>query len=107
MNSGFVLLRKRSSRWYEGQLSPPVELDFAIRDLLARCGRLERDPDEELRCQCGAKLEHLKHLTDSLELEDEIREAAHSKLAETERWLDAMPIGRRSRLISSSYSDSW
>jgi hypothetical protein len=85
-----------------------VELEFGIRELRARCKRLERDPaDEELRNFCGAKVEHLKRLTDSLELDDEIREAAHSLLAETEEQLDTMPIRRRNHLISSSYSDAW
>jgi hypothetical protein len=88
-------------------LSPPAELDYAIRDLRAHCKRLELNPaDQALHNHCGARVEQLKHLTDSLELDDEIRDAAHSLLAETEQWLDAMPLGRR-RLISSPYSDTW
>jgi hypothetical protein len=44
--------------------------------------------------------------TESLEFDDEIREAARSLVAEAEQWLDAMPVGRR-RLISSPNSDTW
>jgi hypothetical protein len=107
MTREIVRLRNGGSSWYQGELPPPAELDYAIRDLGARCKRLERDPaDEELHNHCGAKVEHLKHLTDSLELDDEIREAARSLLAETEQWLDAMPVGRR-RLITSPYGDTW
>lgn len=97
-----------TSAWYQGTLSPPVELDFAIRALLARCRRLERNPEEEeLHNQCDTKVEDLKHLVDSLELEDEIRDAARDELAETEQWLDAMPVGRRNRLISPPHSNTW
>jgi hypothetical protein len=107
MNRGTVRPRSGSSSWYQGELAPPAELDFAIRDLRAHCKRLKLSPaDEELHNHCGAKVDHLKHLTDSLELDDEIREAARSLLAETEQWLDAMPVGRH-HLISSPYSDSW
>jgi hypothetical protein len=103
-----VLSRRSTSGWYRAELAPPAELDFAIRELLARCKRLERNPEnDELHNQCGAKVEHLKHLTESLDLDDEIREAARNQLAETERWLDAMPVGRRNRLISPHYSDTW
>jgi hypothetical protein len=107
MNRGIVRQRSGDSSWYQGELSPPAELDFAIRDLRARCERLKLNPaDHELHNHCGAKVEHLKHLTDSLELRDEIREAAHTLLAETEQWLDTMPAVRR-RLITSPYSDTW
>ncbi len=108
MNRSTVRPRSGGSAWYHGELSPPAELDFALRNLRARCKRLERDPaDQELQNSCGANVEHLKHLTDSLELDNEIREAARNLLAETEQWLDAMPVGRRSRLISPPYSDTW
>jgi hypothetical protein len=107
MNRGTVRQRSGGSAWYQGEKWCPAELEFAIRDLRARCKRLKRNPaDEELHNHCGAEVEHLKHLTESLELDDEIREAARSLLAETEEWLDAMPVGRR-RLISSPYSDTW
>lgn len=107
MNRRTVRRRSGGSAWYHGKKWCPAELEFAIRDLRARCKRLERNPaDEELHNHCGAEVEHLKHLTESLDLDDEIREAAGSMLAETEDWLDAMPIGRR-RLISSPYSDTW
>ena len=107
MKSGTVRRRGGGSAWYDGEKWCPAELEFAIRDLRARCKRLGRNPaDEQLHNHCGAEVEHLKHLTESLELDDEIREAARSLLAETEEWLDAIPSGRRS-LISSSYSDTW
>jgi hypothetical protein len=107
MNRATVRPRSGGSAWYQGEKWCPAELEFAIRELRARCARLERDPVEELHKSCGAKVERLKGLTDSLELDDEIREAARSLLAETEERLDAMPVGRRSSLISSSYSDAW
>lgn len=107
MNKARVRPHSSGSAWYEAKPSPPAELDFAIRDLLARCKRLKRNPaDEELHNHCGAEVEHLKHLTESLELDDTVREAAGDVLAETEQWLDTMPVGRR-HLISSPYSDTW
>jgi hypothetical protein len=106
MNRATVRPRSGGRAWYQGEKWCPAELEFAIRDLRARCARLERDPLDELHNSCGAKVEHLKHLTDSLELDDEIREAAHNLLAETGQWLDGMPAGRR-HLISSPYSDTW
>jgi len=107
MTNRLVRVRTGVSSWCQAECSPPAELDYAIRDLLARCKRLKADPaNEELQSNCGAKVEHLKHLTDSLDLDDEIRDSAETLLAETEQWLDAMPFGRR-RLISPSYSDIW
>lgn len=107
MSKDTVRQRSGGSAWYHGEKWCPAELEFAIRDLRARCKRLKRHPgDEELHNHCGAEVEHLKHLTESLELDDEIREAARSLLVETEEWLDAMPVGRR-RLISSPYSRTW
>jgi hypothetical protein len=108
MKKATIRSRSGGRSWYQGEKSCPAELEFAIRELRARCRRLERDPaNEELHNSCSAKVVHLKHLTNSLELDDEIREAAHRVLAETEQRLDAMPVGRRNRLISSSYSDAW
>ena len=107
MNRGTARHRGSGSAWYRGERSCPAEVEFAIRDLQARCRRLKRHPaDELLHNHCGAKVEHLKQLTDALELDDEIREAARGLLAETEQWLDGMPLGRR-RLISSSHADTW
>jgi len=107
MNMGTVRQVGRGSAWYHGEKWCPTELEFAIRNLRARCTRLKRDPaDEELHNHCGAEVEHLKHLTETLELDEDVREAARSLLAETEQWLDAMPVGRR-RLISSPYSETW
>jgi hypothetical protein len=107
MDRGTVRPRSRGRAWYQGEKWCPAELDFAIRELRARCERLERDPVEELHNSCGAKVEHLKHLTASLELDDEVREAAQSLLTETEQWLDEIPVGHRSRLTSAAYSDAW
>jgi hypothetical protein len=108
MNTTRVSPRGGGSAWYHGEKWCPAELEFAIRELRARCKRLKRDPvDDELRNSCGAKVGRVKHLTDALELDDEIREAARSLLAETEQELDAMPIGSRSRLISPPYLDAW
>jgi len=107
MNEAMVRPRSGGSAWYHGERWCPAELDFAIRDLRARCKRLKRHPaDEELHNRCGAEVERIKHLTESLELDNEVREAARCLLAETAQWLDAMPVGRR-RLISSPYSDTW
>ena len=107
MTRNAVRERSGGSAWYHGEKWCPAELEFGIRDLRARCTRLRRDStNEELHKHCGTEVEHLKHLTESLELEEEIREAAQNLLAETEEWLDALPLGRR-RLISSPYSESW
>src|SRR5215469_12675690 len=104
MNRGAVRERSGGSAWYHGEKWCPAELEFAVRDLQARCKRLKRLPaDTALHNHCGAEVQHLKHLTESLEFDEEIREVARSLLAETEEWLDAMPVGRR-RLISSPYA---
>src|SRR5690348_1729084 len=69
MNRATVRPRTRGRAWYRGRsgalpssISPSGNYD-------ARCERLERDPVEELHNSCGAKVEHLKHLTASLELD--------------------------------------
>jgi hypothetical protein len=95
MSDDPIPLRSGGYAWYEGELSPPAELDRAMRDLRDRREALERDPEnEQLHDRCFHKVLHLLHLTARLPLDPEIADGARGHLIETLDWLDALPVAR-------------
>lgn len=94
--------RLRSSRLARDETArpPAAALGQAFWDLKARIDALTADPEnEDLHDACDAKLAEAAHLTDAPGLDSETRVGARHQVMGVARWLGAMPVGRRRRLV--------